>query len=327
MELVAVSILRYAGATLLAAAIFAAGATGLMNFHENNRLKNAEPAATPSDEEFRVAFDRAVDWSIANSDMLLKDRNEWLWWFLAEAARLTENPELLNLTDQYVESLTDNREPRILEQMLFLSGVKPDPDKTYSDYPLWSLNHYGHAALYSQLCNKDFRDSELIKPQFEVSYCDVESAKDISSACITHQLLALYVIQRSACTYEAELEDLLAVLRPVTRTHLMLDPKVGDVYIQRILLLVLTGAGDMISPTWLRRFLDAQQDDGGWTPYQDVLKLTPDIHIGLGRYAPRPKTHGSTFHTTAQGLYLSALLMTAGSGDKAAKARLSELIL
>jgi hypothetical protein len=82
---------------------------------------------------------------------------------------------------------------------------------------------------------------------------------------------------------------------------------VVDVYMQRVLMLVKSGAGGLVKPVWLQQLIDAQQPDGGWSGFMPLVPVGGGRSIGTNRLlsigAPR-----SDFHITAQGILLFALL-------------------
>lgn len=281
------------------------------SIHQANLLRNADAeAAMPSPEEFRAAFDRAVDWSVENNRQLFNENQVWLWWFMKQAADVSGDPRLVDLTDYYVDRIRKQGTPTDLYRLLFLPDPELDQTLDIRDIQMEYMDHYGHALVYSRLCGEDFRNSDYIAPQLEPDYCDAELARDIRSRCLTHQMMSLYFIQGSACSYEPEIDTLMKNLQIQSRTHLILDPRVGDTYLQRVMTLLMTGRADMVKPIWFRRIIDAQQDDGGWLPYQSLYRLGPDIHIGMGLNGPRLKFEGPIFHSTAQGLYVMAMMLT-----------------
>jgi hypothetical protein len=87
------------------------------------------------------------------------------------------------------------------------------------------------------------------------------------------------------------------------------DPRVVDVYVQRVLMLVESGAVERVKPVWLQRVLAAQQPDGGWAGVDPLLELGSEFSLGLGPRGFTLSPPRSDFHASAQGLLLLSLLV------------------
>ena len=77
--------------------------------------------------------------------------------------------------------------------------------------------------------------------------------------------------------------------------------------------LIETGRRQDVKAVWIKRILDAQRQDGGWDGV-DVIAHLQDHLLACsdGRLRPAVMSQPeSTFHPTAQGLYLLALLLKA----------------
>ena len=80
--------------------------------------------------------------------------------------------------------------------------------------------------------------------------------------------------------------------------------------------LIESGRRNEVKPVWVRRILEAQQTDGGWTG-ADVIAPLPGGRAVFWEGGMRPRMGPipqSNFHATAQGLYLMALLLPRNDG-------------
>lgn len=64
-------------------------------------------------------------------------------------------------------------------------------------------------------------------------------------------------------------------------TQLTWDVRVVDVYLQRVLMLVDSGARSRVKPVWLSRVLKAQSKDGGWSAFQALIQVGPELAMGF----------------------------------------------
>ena len=120
-------------------------------------------------------------------------------------------------------------------------------------------------------------------------------------------MMGLLLLKRSQCGDQVQLDSSIETLQQRIHTQMTWDPRVVDVYMQRVLMLVESGAGDTVKPVWLQQLIDAQQPDGGWSAFMPLVPIGGGCSIGTSRLlsigAPR-----SDFHITAQGVLLFALL-------------------
>jgi hypothetical protein len=119
---------------------------------------------------------------------------------------------------------------------------------------------------------------------------------------LTHQMLALYLYRRYYPNgpVAAEARALLPRLAERVAQEAALDFRVTDLYLQRLLCLLLAERPDLVKPRWIERLLDAQHEDGGWT----YTWYGWDSHLFKVRFGAQP-THA---HATAQALWVLTLL-------------------
>lgn len=106
-----------------------------------------------------------------------------------------------------------------------------------------------------------------------------------------------------------EVESHLAVLRDRVLTQLTWDFRVVDVYMQRVLMLVDTGAIDQVKPVWIRRVVDAQDNEGGWSGFQPLVPMWGEVSMGFSARVLGVQGNKANFHATAQGVLLISLLL------------------
>ena len=119
-------------------------------------------------------------------------------------------------------------------------------------------------------------------------------------------------MQTKGCEDPEMVEALVGDLQDKIVRQLTWDPRVVDVYIQRVLMLEESGAEDRVKNIWIKRVLDAQPADGGWSPDQPLIPLWSNRYLcftgrvfGIKRVKP-------SFHATAQGVLLMTLLLEEG---------------
>jgi len=111
------------------------------------------------------------------------------------------------------------------------------------------------------------------------------------------------------CNLLADINEVVKSLQGDIKWQLTFDIRVVDVYLQRVLMLLITGAEKDIKPVWIHQLIDHQLDDGGWSNFVELLPLPGEKSLG---FSPKILSIGnakSDFHATAQGvLILSSLL-------------------
>ena len=180
----------------------------------------------------------------------------------------------------------------------------PGEDFGYDPATFSTFYDYAQAIAYGLTGNKEMGESDFIQCQLKPDYSAAETAKDIRSACLTHQVFGLHFIQKGGkCGNPEQYAPLMENLQAQMRELLTVDPRVGDVYLQRVLMLIWTGARDQVKPVWLRRILERQRPNGGWLPFHNLGWLGPGLRLGMGLHWIKLKRDQETFHTTAQGCF------------------------
>jgi hypothetical protein len=266
---------------------------------ENNRN-----APMPDRQQVKTAFESAVGWVDANQDSLLKQNNPALWWMIRESARLTGNQRLQDLFDRYHRYLEINSRRNYQYLWFRENGWAPVRYEQIS-----SLDDYQQFFAYALTCDQDLADEPLIAAQTDADYCVPMLFKP---SCVTHQMIGLMLLGDRDCGDKSQLTETITVLQRRVRDQLIWDPRVVDPYIQRVLLLLLTDAADLLKPVWIERVINAAQEDGGWPSNRVIINLPGKQDLAMTRNLLVLGKVKSTFHATAQGLLIMALLMNNG---------------
>ena len=83
----------------------------------------------------------------------------------------------------------------------------------------------------------------------------------------------------------------------------------GDAYIQRVLMLVDTGAYDQVKPVWISNIVGAQNADGSWDDLHPILNLGNDYVFAHTSTLPKIRKPKANFHATAQAIWLLSKLL------------------
>ncbi len=284
--------------TALAATVLIAVAAGFYGYllWQNNR-----PVQPPDNMEFRHALRAATDWLQRNETRLLPHNNPMLWRMIQRSAELTGDPYLRHLFAAYRARHVRDGRAGVWYPLFVEHAWIPVRYEDIVDLP-----DYNKLFIYAITCDSDLARQPDIASQLDAGFC---GGLRLRPACATHQLMGIRLLQRKGCGEPEALADIVASLQERIRWQLVLDPRVVDVYLQRVLMLVESGAGERVKPVWLRRVLEAQSEDGGWSAGDPLLELPGGRVVA---FSGRGVTIGhlkSDFHATAQGVLLMSLLL------------------
>lgn len=281
-----------AAIVIVAAVIVAAYAALIWN---NNRA-----VSPPTRSELDTHWESSVQWLLGHREQVLRDQNPILWWMIAESARLSGDERLRALFAEYQANIDP----------LWIWSVFFEPERFRN--AMLTPEVYGRFADYQQYflfslsCNRQMALDPAIAAQQETSFC--WRKHPFSPACATHQMMGFRFAQRVSCTEIDGVEPKMEILQRRIAAQLKWDPRVVDVYIQRVLMLEDSGAGARVRPRWLQRVLEAQLEDGSWSALQPLLPLGGNRYFGFGaRFFGVGELKGD-LHATAQGLWLLSLL-------------------
>jgi len=282
---------------IAALVIFAAGIVAVYTalFWNNNRA-----VSPPTHAELDSHWESSVQWLLNNRELVLRDQNPILWWMIGESARVSGDERLRNLFDDFVSQYN----PRSIWTVFFTpenfrnTAIPPEVHRRFADYQQY--------FLFALSCNRQMALQPVIAAQHETNFC--WRAHPLSPACATHQLMGFRFAQRSYCAEVNDLPEKIEALQNRITAQLTWDPRVVDVYIQRLVTLTDSGAGSRIKPRWLQRVLKAQLSDGSWSALEPLLPVGGNRYFGFNaRLAGVGELKGD-LHATAQGLWLLSLL-------------------
>jgi hypothetical protein len=267
---------------------------------QNNRSIDA-----PSPQLISESHEKGINWLVNNREIILGNNNPMLWWFIKQSADITRDERLHTLFSEYTRRYLDPY-PRNVWWHLFDIESKAPVDVRQLDY----LPDYNLYFIYGATCNSSLAYEEIIRRQNDPEFCG--TYHPFSPACVTHQLMGVRLAQRRRCLSPQIKQELVLALQDKIVKQLVWDPRVVDVYIQRVLMLAESGVAHKIKPVWIQRVLDAQSTDGGWDNFHIVFPVNRTQYMGITDrlVIGEPK---SDFHATAQGVYLLSLIVN-GSG-------------
>ena len=170
-----------------------------------------------------------------------------------------------------------------------------------------SLPDYYYHYIYGFSCSKLLADEDVVKIQNQSDFC--RQYHLITPACTTHQMFGFRFRQRTGCDDQQIVSDKIRILSDSIKNQSKYDFRVVDVYIQRVLTLYDSGNGNKVNPRWIKRIMQAQNTDGGWSDFQPLISLGGEKYIGFTNKGIGIRSRESSFHTTAQGIWLLAMLM------------------
>ncbi len=265
----------------------------------NNRSVDA-----PSHQLVSASLEKSIRWLMANRDSILDVENPMLWWFLKESADITRDVRLNELFSNYKKRYLDPN-PRNVWWHLFDTNSK-------APITMWQLEQlpdYNLYFIFGATCDPVLGKEINIRHQNDPALC---AYHHLRSSCVTHQLMGARFAQRRNCYISEISNELVLALQKKIVSQLVWDPRVMDVYTQRVMLLAESGASESIKPVWLQRILDAQLSDGSWGDFYPVIPVGRGYHVGFVWRGLVVKQSKGDFHATAQGILLMSLV-TSGS--------------
>lgn len=264
--------------------------------------KNNQHTETVSHNVIQQHFVKAIAWLENNYKDVENIQNPILWWMIKQAAEVSENQNLTAIYTQYKNQHLDKNPPNLSTPM-FDKLYRPNmPDITL----LSRLQDYQIFFFYSLSCDKELGSEPIIQQQMRPEFCSLHY---LHPRCITHQLMGLRFMQRYQCGHDELVKSTINELQQVVVAELTWDFRVGDAYIQRVLMLVDSGAYMSVKPIWINNILAAQNSDGSWDDLHPLVSLGNNKVIALTSTLPRIMEINSDFHTTAQAIWLLSLLL------------------
>lgn len=286
--------MRYAVRAALLLLVILALVYACLLWVNNRRVAQAGPA------EIEQVLEKSTRWLDQHRERVLAQSNPMLWYMIQRAGDIGGDARLRGLFAEYRQRHIDPN-PQSAWRPLFSPGTwSPVRYQDIASFP-----YYNQHFLYAITCDSELGSVPDIAQQNDPAFCDAYPWKP---ACVTHQLMGIRLMQRIDCGEAAQLEHTVDALQKRIVSQLTWDPRVVDVYLQRVLMLEESGAAQQIKPVWIRRIIDAQRSDGGWSSVQPLLPLGADRSLAFSARILSLATPRSNFHATAQGILLFTLM-------------------
>lgn len=253
-------------------------------------------------EELNTAFNQSINWLQQNNPVIQNDHNSMLWWMLIQAANQQNNATLNNIIAQYKANNVARYQN---SPWTYLITGESNPH--ISAYTLGNMPDYNLHFVYGFSCSRSLAYEDIIKIQNQTGFC--WRHHPISPACTTHQMMGFRFMQRTGCEDPAVVADSIETLSNYIQQQSTYDFRVVDVYLQRVLMQLDSGNTDKINPRWVKRILHAQNADGGWGDFQPLIPVGNGKYFGFTSKGVGIREPVSTFHATAQGIWILAMLM------------------
>jgi len=269
----------------------------LYGVYQNNR-----EVAYPQKFQLEEHLEKSIDWLVNNEAEILSQKNPMLWWMLYEAQVVSADERIAGLIEKYMQQ---NRSIRYSVWGPLFDG---DKHRNLGAYSVQGLPYYNQHFIYTLNCAKGISDDlAIVTQQNSPEFCH-QSDYFYRPACITHQLMGINFLFTMQCGFVPELDKVTQSLQQDIITQLTFDIRVVDVYLQRVLMLLITGAEASVKPVWIQQVLDHQLDDGGWSNFV-ALWDGPGRVPGFSAKVISLGQEKSDFHATAQGVYILTYLL------------------
>jgi hypothetical protein len=290
-------------------AVLAVAGLGVLLYCEH---ENSAQAAFPTEGELRSSLTRAAGWIVRNRVDVLNENNSMLWLFVRESAWLTDDAPLESLANEFQDRSTRGT----IAQFLF-DPTAAGPVRQASIILSNDWEGYQRLFVYGATCNLALRSDPEVLAMLSPSAC-MGGIGFRNPWCRTHQLMGLRFVQKNRCEPAADTARTIRGVQDGILAELKWDFRVEDAYLQKVWTLVESGRRSEIKAIWVRRILDAQRGDGGWSGAGMLVGLPGDRALSWqGGLRPRVgEMPASDFHATAQGLYLMALLLNGITADQ-----------
>lgn len=267
-------------------------------------FQNNRDVAYPQKKQMHQQLERSVQWLVNNESEILSQTNPMLWWMLYEAHKITNDARILGLLTKYSE-----RNQRIMQSVwgpLFDGQQR----RNLGAYSVQGLPYYNQHFIYALNCATDIEDElPVITQQNDASFCH-QWSYFYRPACITHQLMGINFLFTRQCNFLSNIDELTQALQQDIISQLTWDIRVVDVYLQRVLMLLITGAEASVKPVWIQQVLDHQLEDGGWGNFVSLIGSSDGRSLGMSARIVSIGREKSDFHATAQGVYILSYLLS-----------------
>lgn len=272
--------------------------TYLYGVYQNNR-----DIALPQEKQMQQQLEKSVQWLVNNESQILSDTNPMLWWMLFETYKLSNDERIGELLEKY------HQRNRQIQQSVWAPLFDGQQRQHISAYAVQGLPYYNQHFIYALNCASGIeRESALVAQQNTAAFCH-QLDYFYRPACITHQLMGINFIFKKQCGFLENIDEVSQSLQRDIVSQLVWDIRVIDVYLQRVLMLLITGAQASVEPVWIQRVLDHQLEDGGWGNFVSLLGSETGKSLGFSSRGLSMGHETSDFHATAQGVYILSFLL------------------
>ena len=261
---------------------------------------NNKPVTAPHQAQLQTTLENSIHWLEKNREKILVESNPMLWYMIQQAADVSGDKRLQQLFAGYEQRYLDKRGNNPWRPLFYPGTWVAVRFEDIASFP-----YYNWHFIYATLCDRELGQIPEIAAQNDPAFCDLHRLRP---ACVTHQLMGIRLLQQSKCGDPAQLNDTVLQLQQRISRQLLLDPRVVDVYMQRVLMLMESGADELVKPIWIRNLVDAQRADGGWSPFAPLVPVGVGRYFGYGQKFFAIRQPRSSFHMTAQGVLLFSLL-------------------
>jgi len=284
---------------LLSVPLFIVVAAYFYGVYQNNR-----DVPYPQQTQIQISLEQSIQWLLNHEAEVLTQANPMLWWMLFEVHKISADERIGGMLEKYQQ-----RYSRIKHSVwgpLFDGRQQTQ----LGAYAVQGLPYYNQHLIYALNCAVDIADeSILVSQQNQADFCH-QPTYIYRPACITHQLMGINFLSTKQCNLLPNIDEVRQSLQQDIATQLTWDIRVVDVYLQRVLMLLITGKENSVKPMWIQQVLDHQLTDGGWGNF-DVLLDNGARSIGFSSRVISVGQARSDFHATAQGIYIMSVLLAA----------------
>lgn len=257
-----------------------------------------------TDTALALALENSIQWLERNEESILRQPNPMLWWMVQQSAQRTQDPRLDNLFQRYRRVVLEPSPSSPWQPLFNRNAWIPMRAEDLQHMPYYNLH-----ILYGVSCDPELGELALVQAQLREDFCPTRYP--LSPACTTHQMMGMRFMQARGCGDAGAVDAVIQALQNRIVRQLTWDPRPVDVYLQRLLMLAESGQAARIKPVWLRRALEVQREDGGWSDFHPLFPLGRERYFGFSGRIFSIKAPRSSFHATAQGVYLLSLLQPA----------------
>lgn len=267
-------------------------------------LQNNRDASYPQKVKMQQQLEKSVQWLLRNQTEILSQNNPMLWWMLYETHKISHDVRISDLLEKYSQS---NRQIMKSAWAPLFDGQK---HRYLDSYSVHGLPYYKQHFIYALNCAADIEDElPVVTQQNNASFCH-QNAYFYRPACITHQLMGINFLLTKNCNFLPNINEVSLSLQQDIVNQLTWDIRVVDVYLQRVLMLLITGAESSVKPIWIQNVLEHQLNDGGWGGFVSFTRWSDSKSLGFSGRGISTGQEKSDFHATAQGVYILTYLLS-----------------